>query len=242
MIRTLLFFTLAPVACAGFSQNWIVGQAFDTQLSSITVHGGGCYPATQAILAFGTTPVDGVHYYYKVVGITTDGEYTMLPGPVTALSVGDTVHMNPANHLVFNSGTFGGLELQAWAEGTPTTAGQAHPCAANDLWMSNLLPCNEGLSCAISSGCETEIGNGITDNRTEAFALIAPSVGNGFNLQLTGGSISGGMILDLQGRVITTLANGQHGADMSTMPDGVYVLDVAGADGSRFCRRFSLLH
>ena len=241
MTRTLLLSAFALTASTSFAQNWIVGQQFDTQLSAVTVYGGGCYPAAQAVLAFGTTPVDGVYFYYKVISVSTDGEWTMLPGPVTALSVGDTVHMNPVNQLVFNSGTYGAMQLEVWAEGTPTTAGQAHPCTFSDLWMSNLLLCNEGLSCTIASSCATEIGSGMADTEVGTLTLIPPSPANGFNLQLTGGSINGGRILDLQGRMIATLSNAQQGVGLDAVPNGVYVLDVVGADGSRLCRTFSLL-
>lgn len=228
MLRSLLP-CIALVPLILHAQGWSVGQPVEQQLSAITVYGGGCFPAIQAQLSFGQPPVDGVTYYYKVISITTDGEYTMWPGPGTALAVDDMIPVQQFSHQVYNSGSFGGLELQVWAIGTPTTAGQAHPCASSELWMSNLLPCNEGLNCAIASNCVTELGTGVGDAAAEA-SLQLPNAANGFMLQWPGTVLTSGEVRDLRGRLVHTLSSGTGGS-LAHLPDGLYVLHLNTGDG-----------
>lgn len=231
MIRSLLVPTLSLATLALHAQNWLVNQPVDVQVSAVTVYGGGCFPATQAILNFSAPAVDGVTYFYKVIGITTDGEYTMVPGPAVALQVDDMIPVSVQDNQVFNTGTFGGLELQVWAVGTPTMEGQAHPCSSSELWMSNLLLCNEGLTAIVQTNCATELSTGLTDMDRSTISYIPPSSMNGYQLQLTVNEPVSGRIIDMQGRVVAMFGTDQRTIDLSGLPGGVYVLTLLGNTG-----------
>lgn len=222
------------------AQNWIVGQAVDANLSSLIVYGGGCYPGIQALLNYSGPSVDGVALYYKVVSIETDGEYTMNPGTGSALIIGDLVPLTAVGHQVYNTGTYGGLGLEVHAIGTPTTPGQTHPCAPNDLWMSNLLLCQEGLSNSASGGCVTEQSTGIAIAEEDRFAFMLPSVANGFRLQLADPALLAATVSDMHGRAVATIAGGQRSAELNSLAPGAYVVDAIRTNGHRVQRRFVL--
>ena len=240
MMRHLPFLlTLFPLTL--HAQGWGVNQPVDQQLSAITVYGGGCFPAIQAQLNFGQPPVDGVTYYYKVVGITTDGEYTMVPGPGQALAVNDLVPVQQFEHQVYNSGTFGGLELEVWAMGTPTTPGQSHPCSSSDLWMSNLLLCNEGLTCLIGSNCTTQLSTGVPGSARNN-ALVLPNAFNGYTLQWNGTPLVSGSVIDPSGRTIQVLSAATPTAQLGHLPSGVYILHLITTDGNWQRMTFPIVH
>lgn len=207
------------------AQNWIVGAPVDMQVSSVAVYGGGCWPDLQAHLNFGLPPVAGVTYYYMVTDII-DGTYTVTPGPAGPLSIGDTITIHSAQEtLVYNEAASGGLFMQVWATGTPTAAGQAHPCAANDLWMSNLLLCFEGLNCLLQASCTTEISNSVQSaTAVDAISYILPSAGNGYRLQVN--SPANVRVVDLHGRVVAQEQGTALRMDLSTLPMGAYVLHL----------------
>jgi hypothetical protein len=213
----------------------------DEQLSTLTVYGGDCYPGIQATLTLGAPAVDGIIYYYKVISIITDGEYTMVPGHAAALQIGDTIHNAPVDFLVFNTGTYGGLELQVWAEGTPTAAGQTHPCGSNDLWQSNLLLCNEGLSWIIQGTCATEFSSGVNALVADQGTVVLPQAANGYQLQWPGMSVLRGAVLDMQGRIVASLASGQQSLDANGFANGTYLLVMDRTNGPAVRRTFTLV-
>ncbi len=215
---------LLTLACTTtlHAQNWEVGIPVDIQISTITVYGGGCAPGVQATLFMPLLPVDGITYYYRVIN-TNGGTYTMVPGPANVLNVGDTVHF-PITQID------GGLQRgqSRWAGNggprrrNPTTAGQTHPCASNDIWMSNLLLCNEGLTSQISLGCETQPSTVGIDEVNTALTFIAPLAANGFELQVLDAQVRMVRVLDAQGRVVSTSTVATPRMDLNTQPDGVY--------------------
>ena len=239
MKKHVLTTLLALSGTASFAQNWIVGEPVDMQVSSVTVYGGGCGPGPQATLALNVPPVSGITYYYRVIGITTDGEYTMYPGPAAPLQVNDTIHVGPFGNLVYNSGSFGGLELEAWVEGAPTMPGEAHPCAPNNLWMSNLLLCNEGLSCTVPGACVTEVSSGLAMPGGAGLSFDPPCTANGFSLSCYG-PVRTGRVTDLQGRAVAEFSGGRTIVDASAWPSGAYVVHLSGNDGTALRRTFVL--
>ncbi len=176
-LSTLLLSTLTIGSVS--AQAWVVGQPVMFQLSEISVFGGGCFPAAQANLNFPLYPVSGITYYYLVTGHSSPGDYTMVPGPANPLLVGDTVHITSSTHAVYNTGGFGGLDLEIWAEGTPTVPGQVHICSFSMLWLSNLLLCEEGLINTSSASCETELSTGMNENTSDDIRFVAPMASNG---------------------------------------------------------------
>jgi hypothetical protein len=207
------------------AQNWIVGQPVDMQVSSIAVYGGGCWPDLQAHLNFGLPAVAGVTYYYLVTDII-DGTYTVTPGPAGPLSIGDTITIHPAQEtLVYNEAASGGLFMQVWATGTPTTAGQVHPCVMGDLWMSNLLLCFEGLNCLLQTNCTTEISNAIDAAMpNDALSFTLPTAGNGYQLQVNGAASV--RVVDMQGRVVATEEGTGLRMHLGALPAGAYLLHM----------------
>jgi len=233
---------LLTLACTTtlHAQNWEVGMPVDIQISTITVYGGGCAPGVQATLFMPLLPVDGITYYYRVIN-TNGGTYTMVPGPANVLNAGDTVHF-PTTQIseVYNAANQGGLEMEVRAEGTPTTAGQTHPCTSNDLWMSNLLLCNEGLTSLISLGCETQPSTVGIDEANNTLAFIAPLAANGFQLQILDAQVRSVRVLDAHGRVVSTSTVATPRMDLSVQPDGVYLLQAERNNGQVLTQRFVL--
>lgn len=210
------------------------------QLSSVAVYGGGCWPDLQAHLSFPLPAVSGVSYYYKVVDII-DGTYTTIPGPPGALVIGDMITIQPAQELmVYNEQASGGLFLQVWASGTPTTAGQAHPCASSDLWMSNLLLCFEGLNCLLGADCTTELSNSVPAMpASNDLSFVPPTAGNGYHLLVNdGGNAS---VFDSQGRVVASQQGRVLRMDLSALPDGAYMLRLD-REGRALSSRFLVSH
>ncbi|MBL8001895.1 MAG: T9SS type A sorting domain-containing protein [Flavobacteriales bacterium] len=222
------------------AQNWTVGVPVNMQVSEIAVNGGGCSPGPQATLYLDHPAVDGITYYYEVTSIV-NGVYTMVPGPAGILMVGDTIHV-PANFIttVFNQQAAGSLQMRVIAAGTPTTAGQVHPCTASMFWMSNLMLCNEGLSTTLSSGCTVQPGS------TQGIADLAGSnawfSNNGTSIRLTDASIRTAQLVDAQGRVVATTNNSGGMLELGTLPTGMYVVRAQRADGSVLSERVMLAH
>ncbi|MCC7503020.1 MAG: T9SS type A sorting domain-containing protein [Flavobacteriales bacterium] len=233
---------LLSLACTTtlHAQNWEVGMPVDVQISTITAFGGGCSPGPQATLFMPLLPVDGITYYYEVIN-TNGGTYTMVPGPANVLNVGDTVHF-PITQIteVYNAANQGGLELVVHAEGIPTTPGQTHPCASNDIWMSDFQLCNEGLTSVISLGCETQPSTVGIDEANTALSFIAPLASNGFVLQVLDAQVRTVRVLDAQGRVVSTSTVATPRMDLNSQPDGVYLLQAERSNGEVRTHRFVL--
>ena len=239
-LSTLLISTLTIGTAS--AQSWLVGQPVMTQLSEISVFGGGCFPSAQAMLNYPLYPVTGITYYYLVVGHASPGDYTMVPGPANPLLVGDTVHITSATHTVYNTGAFGGLDLQIWAEGTPTVAGQQHICTVNNLWLSNLLLCEEGLTNTVSAGCETQLSTAVNGVASNDIRFLAPMASTGFTLRVLDTDVAQAQVWDMQGRNVATLLSGQRQVDASAFLDGAYILNVLRTNGERATVRFVLVH
>jgi hypothetical protein len=160
----------------------------------------------------------------------------MDPGPANVLAVGDTVHV-PATQIteVFNQANLGGLEMKIRATGTPTVVGEAHPCSPNDLRLSNLLRCNEGLISVIQLGCSTEAGNtGMADLRVNGRWHIA----SGSTVRILDTAVRVAHVLDAQGRVLAVTTVSGCDLDLGLMPTGVYVVRGQRADGIVVSDRF----
>ncbi len=154
LILVSLFFSEKSSA-----QNWTVGTPVYMVVTSNLFFGTGCFPtADQSFIINGST-VTGVDYYLKVDSSPLDSVYLM-PGMDT-LVTGDSILLgvggNNFSLYFFNGG--GLLNMSIIAVGTPTTAGKSHPCAPNNLWMSNLLFCPEGLSAIVNNNCQVQAGS-----------------------------------------------------------------------------------
>ncbi len=237
MIRTLTLASALALTCTLTAQNWTVGVPVDVQISTVTVYGGGCAPDPQATLFIPLLPVTGVTYYYRVVN-TNGGTYTMVPGPANVLAAGDTVHV-PTTQIteVYNQAGAGGLELEVRAEGTPTVAGETHPCAPNNLWMSNLLLCNEGLNCLIQLSCQTVAGSTGVEENTADQVWYSAAMGQ---VRILDAGIRTAQVLDAQGRVVAATNVSGGTMDLGARPAGLYTVRAQRADGALVVARFVL--
>jgi hypothetical protein len=235
MMRPYSLLATIALTTAVSAQNWTVGTPVSMQVHEVAVFGGGCYPGVQAVLNLQHTQVTGVTYYYEVTNIT-NGVYTMVPGPAGILAIGDTIHV-PASGIseVYNQQTSGGLEMRVIAGGTPTVAGESHPCTASQFWISNLLLCNEGLSSALSDGCTTVNGSGMSIGEINGGG--AWYMANGDQVRITDNSIRSAQVIDAQGRVVSATNTVGGILDLGTEPTGVYVLRAQRASGEVVSQR-----
>jgi hypothetical protein len=88
-----------------------------------------------------------------------------MPGNDT-LATGDSILIPGGGNLYSLYFFLGGglLDMSIKAVGVPTTVGQVHPCQPNNLWMSNLMICDEGLSPVINNNCMVEAGTSLLVN------------------------------------------------------------------------------
>lgn len=221
----------APSAIA---QNWIVGVPAAFKWSELTLF-GGCDPAPDQNITFSAPGVSGVEYVAIVDAVTPPGTNLIAPLGTGPLNVGDTVDLvvGPPNSVYFPSGS-GSMSLSFWAIGTPTTAGQAHPCTFNALWLSNLMLCPEGLTKTVQATCTVQPGTvGIGGVDREGPAISFPSAANGWMLSARDAFRASAVVLDATGQVIARALP----ADLSGRPNGVYLLQLTGTDGAvNVCR------
>jgi hypothetical protein len=232
MKRTLPFFTAALLTSTICAQNWTVGVPAAFKFSAVMTWGGGCYPGSDQNIVLGGPDVFGMQYYAIVDSVTPAGTNTISPGGLTPLNAGDTVQLSNGgmNSCLFPTGS-GTMYLSLWMIGTPTTAGQVHPCVYNDLWMSNLMICPEGLSTSISGTCTVQPGTvGLTDNPDIAQQLQFPSPANGNTLRILDPAVRSVEVFNACGSRMASITSGSLVCDWS---EGVYFVRVSSSEGVR---------
>ena len=238
MKRTLPLFTAVLLTGSVAAQTWTVGTPAAFKWSQATYSGGGCYPGPDQNLFFSAPSVYGVQYVAIVDAVSPVATNQIAPYGLTPLNVGDTVEVVPGspNSIYFPSGT-GSMTLSYWAIGTPTTAGQSYPCTFSDLWMSNMMLCPEGLSTTVQGSCTVQAGTaGITGNVANDPAITFPSAANGWTLNVANSSLASAKVLDITGKTITR----KFPANLSGLPDGIYVVQGTRPDGTTSTHRFVL--
>ncbi len=221
---------------SAIAQNWIVGVPAAFKWSELTLF-GGCDPAPDQNITFSAPGVSGVEYVAIVDAVTPPGTNLIAPLGPGPLNVGDTVDLvvGPPNTVYFPSGS-GSMSLSFWAIGTPTTAGQAHPCTFNALWLSNLMLCPEGLTKTVQATCVVQPGTVEVQEAQANDVLLLPSAANGWTLSAPGSHSGSALLLDATGQVIAR----KLPADLSGRPNGVYLLQVTRPDGTASVHRFVL--
>lgn len=234
-MKALLPAFLFSLTCAhAQAQNWTVGVPAAFKWSELTLF-GGCHPNPDYNITFSAPSVDGVEYVAIVDAVTPPGVNQIAPLGPGPLNVGDTVDLvvGAPNTVYFPSGS-GSMSLSLWAIGTPTTAGQTHPCTFNTLWLSNLLLCPEGLSKTVAGACTVQPGTvEVAEVGAEAATVVLPSAANGWILSTNGSHEGPIVLLDATGQVIDR----QLPMDLSAHPNGVYLLQLTRADGSATVQR-----
>lgn len=220
------------------AQTWTVGVPAAFKWSQATYFGSSCSPDPDQNILFSGPSISGVQYVAIVDAVTPAGTNQIAPGGNGPLNVGDTVILSAGapNSVYFPSGS-GSMTLSFWLIGTPTTAGQSYPCAYNDLWMSNLMFCPEGLSMALNAGCTVLPGTaGVASVAPQAPEISFPSISNGWTLALAHGSFESAVVKDVTGRTMTA----RFPANMNSFPEGIYLFQGKRADGTVTTRRFIL--
>lgn len=239
MLIAALFTTTAN------AQNWIVGEPVDMVLTQITMYGSGCTPDVDEALNFPGSIVNGVDYVAIVMQVSPAGTITVTPGPSAALNVGDTIWLTGTviRDIVFTTGS-GSVELEFKAIGTPTTVGQAHPCAGSDMWISDMGICPETLSLFMDNNCATENSTGIIDRQAARPWFIAPSAANGGRMEVYGAIAESIRVLDLQGREVNAPVSTGEGwsMDMGAAPAGIYMVHATALNGELLTRSFPVVH
>ncbi|MBL7964590.1 MAG: T9SS type A sorting domain-containing protein [Flavobacteriales bacterium] len=239
-MRTLLTAALLLSAQFIHAQNWIVGAPVNFHLSDLQciAYPPGCYPMPDTRFSFPMSNVSGVQHAAVVDGVSVTNCH-VLPGPVGPLALLDTIWINTPDprEVIFPSGS-GSLALRFIAVGTPTTDGQPHPCAYNNLWLGfGLCPAQNMLN--LSTPCTVQPGSvGIQESRSTDGIFQLPSLANGQLLTCTGATalevftISGERIAQRMGTALS----------LSDLNKGVYLARAQMQDGRSLTTRFVLVH
>ena len=237
MKRTLTLLLTATSIAITTAQNWTVGVPVNFQLTEVNLWGGGCFPTADQTFYIDPSAVSGIQHIAIVSAVTPPGVNTVVPGPPSPLSVGDTIILtgSGARSVYFPTGT-GTLDLKIFAVGTPTTAGQVHPCVYNTLWISNLGICPEALSHNLSTTCTVQPGGvGIAEPPVQP-SIEFPSALNGWRLWAEGAARLD--VVDATGSTIMTSTG--NNADANGLVSGVYFARITGSDGDLRTLRFTI--
>ena len=242
MIRTSTLFTSACLSLTCSAQNWVVGEPVNMLLYTQTFY-GGCNPNADYTYTFPSSPVSGVDYLVKITAMDPpDGVVEILPGLPDG-GLGDELVFDASvqRTMTFGNGTTSAA-LEFRAQGTPTTAGESHPCGASAFWISNLMLCPEGLFPNVDDGCTVQGGaTTITDTELPAPVIDLPSALNGQRLSigLPALETANARIIDATGRIVLSRFLVQGGTFvLSSMPDGTYLLQLSRSTGKVITKRF----
>lgn len=148
------------------------------------------------------------------------------------VALGDTLLLNPGNNFYtfsFVNGP-GNISFNVKAIGTPTTAGQTHPCAFNDAWTSNLLLCNEELTLSLQNDCAVNAFTNIESIFNDNSNIQFPNANNQYQLQLNGlQNVSSISLFDVTGKVVKQLGQTTQSninIPLQELNAGVYFVSV----------------
>ncbi len=231
MIRTSTLLCACVLGPATYAQSWTVGQPVDMLLYAQPFY-GGCTPAPDYEFTMPTSPVSGVVYKVVITSITpANGSVNIAPGLDNGLLNDELVFDAPVQRSVTLAAGTTNATFEFRAQGTPTTAGQPHPCSTSMFWMSNLMFCPEGLVPAFDNGCsvQEDVSTNVADGSSGGPVVQYPTPDNGQQLNILRQSASTGSfrILDGVGRVVRGGSLGQQTmGECSALPHGVYTLDL----------------
>ena len=115
----------------------------------------------------------------------------------------------------------GTLILDFRAIGTPTEAGGEIPCSSSELWISDLLLCDEGLTPVLNFDCRVESPTSTKDYEQEGIEFFLPQAANEFQLRVEAtGEIERLLVFDLHGRLISQTKSGK--VNCLGLPSGPY--------------------
>jgi len=226
---TLVFACFFLINHLANAQNWTVGTPVDLQLSYLTKYSGFCAPNQPDFrINVVCNQVDGIQYMVIVDSLV---DIAVFPISNDTIELGDTLFLSTGNNnytFSFVNGP-GNISLKVKAVGTPTTAGQSHPCAFSDNWMSNLLLCDEQLTLNLQNTCNVDNATGI-NNLNNNFSFQAPTISNQFQLSLNGLNPSAIVNLsDIAGKSILVKSNNAQSTLNIPCQDlnaGIYFINI----------------
>lgn len=204
------------------SQNWTVGSPVNMVVNTNLFHSNYCYPtADQHFLIDGST-ISGISYYLYVNSAPLDSVYLM-PGNDT-LTTGDSILIPGGGNLYSLYFFLGGglLDMSIKAVGVPTTIGQSHPCQPSNLWMSNLMICDEGLTPVINNNCVVEAGTSLIANIFGTNSPCFSPCGGIADASVTGGTFPYSYLW----------SNGETTTAVSGLCSGIYAVTVTDASSN----------
>lgn len=246
LIIFTLFFGLKNVSTA---QDWMVGDAINDTIKYLTLNAwefdttfdNTCYEMGMPDhhFLFQPCPDPGIDYGYVVEEITNTGD-TIEITPSGLISLGDTVWctgFNVDRQIYFN--TMGGyVKLRFFAIGEATMPDIEVLCQpANDMWITNLLLCNEFLWFNLGECTIAPNPLGITDLSDKDATLKYPNRLNGYQLLVESDNrIAQIVLFDIQGRRVGESTS--TSVDCSVLNDGVYVITIVFESGKAVAEKF----
>lgn len=226
------------------AQSWVVGQPVNMQLSSLGHYTGGCYPTADFNTTISGSPVSGVSYYVVINSVQPNSVY-ITPGNDT-IATGDSIKLTPGINTIsfYGFGTAGLVDLIFVAMGTPTTAGQAHPCAANNIWLSNLLLCDEGLSLNLQNNCTVLSNAGLNDLAAASPILELPNAANNYQLSVTNINNLQTCFISNTAGIRTELSNSTDNSklvvDCNNLVSGIYFVSFLTLDNKVITKKINI--
>lgn len=211
------------------AQNWTVGVPVDMSISYLTKYAFACAP-NQADFTMNIilNSVGGIQYMAIVDSVQ---DIAILFNTTDTLNQGDTLYLTQGNNnysVSFVNGT-GNISFNFKAVGTPTTAGQNHPCAFNDLWMSNLMLCNEGLTRNVQNTCTVDAATGI-ENLVAENDIVFPNASNNYMLSLNSSNKFDKVgIFDISGKLVISEerhSNKNVALNCQGLNSGIYFVSI----------------
>jgi hypothetical protein len=225
----LLFIFLVIQTGKSNAQNWTVGVPVDMSISYLTKYAFSCAPQPDFNMNIMLNSVSGIQYLAIVDSVQ---DIAVIPFVNDTLMQGDTLFLSQGNNVYavsFVNGT-GNISFNFKAVGTPTTAGESHPCLFSDTWMSNFLLCNEGLTKEVQNLCFVDAATALDKNIDENVEMQFPSYGNQFHLQLNNLKNTNEIfIYDISGKQLISKINKYSSAitiSCQELSSGIYFLKL----------------
>lgn len=236
--------SLAQTWTAGVPMNQIITPNFMVKDAAQLP---GCFPGASVNFNFVLPSVGGVQYYLKVTSIDANSAYRM-PTQDT-LAVGDSIAVSSGSNTMsiyyFAASATSNFTADLYAVGTPTTAGQAYPCATVQMWISNLMICNEGLSAQVQASCTVMSGpTAVASTSLHEVHIVTPAASNHYQIELNNLTGTNSIqIVSATGQVVKQLQTREAALKLACneLADDMYVLKVSG-DSGKYTTKFIVAH
>jgi len=232
----------ATLLTSVLAQNWTVGVPVNMSLGALHLNGSGCYPNIDEMITFPASQAAGVQHIAVMTTVAPEDTNYISPG-ISSIHTGDTMFINTsAQRNVFFPEGSGSLVIDFRAIGTPTHAGDPHPCVGTDVWISNLGICPEALTPTLQFNCIVQGSLQVQETAMAVGHFIFPSAENGERLSITGTTGGSYLITDAIGR---SIASGSaqvllSGIDLSALRAGLYTITLSDPNGLARSVRFAI--